>query len=82
MPSHWKSHEPLWAVRFNDDSELDGRLVGVYYDWGYKCPRVQGLTTILFRTRAEARAWIKERFTMDRGGMPVPVKVEVNFTAA
>ena len=79
---HWKAHKHYWALRFNDDSGLDGRLVGVYWEHAYTTPRVQALTTALFATRAAARQFIRERFTMDRGGLPVPVKVVVSITDA
>lgn len=77
----WKASSPYWALRFNDDSNLAGRLVGVYYCPGYTTHRVQALTTMLFGTRAEARKFVRERFTKDRGGLPVPVRVEVQFEA-
>ena len=77
--SHWKATKHYWALRFNDNTSLDGRLVGVYYDMGYQKPRAQALTTALFDTRQQARDFIKERFSMDRGGLPVPTKVTVRF---
>lgn len=80
-PMHWKAHKHYWALQFNDDTSLDGQLVGVYYCPGYMPHRVQALTTMLFETREEARKFVRERFTKDRGGLPVPVKVEVKLSA-
>ena len=77
--SHWKAVSHYWALQFNDNSSLDGRLVGVLYDIGYQAPRAQALTTALFKTRQDARDFVKERFTTDRGGLPKPVKVIVRF---
>ena len=76
---HWKAVKHYWALKFNDHTDLDGRLVGVYYDVGYQKPRAQALTTALFDTRDAARQFVRDRFNRDRGGLPVPTKVTVRF---
>jgi hypothetical protein len=58
-----KTLAPYWAVKTDETSLRDGRRVRLHLFW-WNSPKVEhGKVLLLFATRVQARAWIKE----DRG---------------
>ena len=53
----------FWAIKTDETSRLDGRKIRLHLFW-WKSPKlVHGTPLMLFRTRRQARDWLKE----DRG---------------
>lgn len=82
-----------WAIRWRENSRLDGKrewLMGRFNGDANPVPaRLSGYTTMVFATRAEARAYIKDRYgyiarrsdlrTEPYGWkMPVAVRIKVS----
>ena len=82
-----------WAIKWKSKNKLDGvteRLLGTYY--GSPSVEFSGCPALLFKTRQQARDFIKDRFGYIKSRpdlksephgwtMPTPIKVEVQVLA-
>jgi hypothetical protein len=81
-----------WAAKTDQTNQLDGRKVQLHLHWWKSLKQNHGTTLMLFKTRAQCRAWIEEEYGYIRKRpdllaephgwrVPHPVKVTVEVTS-